>query len=495
MLLSILRKNKSLEAKRNPSLERNRFAKILIYFMVAFWAAYLIFFGVMLPFAFESGFPSMEPYHILNKGMLFLLVTDFLLRFVLQRPPAQEIKPYLLMPVSRKKLLNTYLIQIALNPFNLFWFFLLAPFAAITIWKFYGALGVFSYLLGMWLLLVLNNYWHLICRTLLQERTLYLLLPVGIYTIIALLEFLPDKSWISTFSMDLGEAFIKTNIAVLAAVTLFTTAAALLYRSLQLKLLYNELSKVADTKSENNFKFSFLERYGEVGEYMRLEMKLCLRNKTVRNQVRMGLLIMLMFSCLLAFTDAYDGTNMIRFICIYNYAVLGIMTLSQLLSFEGNYLDGLMSRKESIFTLLRAKYYIHVAVLLIPLLFMFIPIYKEKITLLMAIAYFCFTAGFVFFLLFQLAVYNQKSTPLNSPIMQGNKGGSLAQGLITGACFGIPLLVNQLLFVFFSEEVSLLIMMAIGLILVATHTLWMRNIYKRFMKRRYQNMEGFRNTR
>ena len=54
MLLSIIRQNQKLAAKRNPAFDRNRFAKFLIYFMVAFWAAYLIFIGVMLSFAFED---------------------------------------------------------------------------------------------------------------------------------------------------------------------------------------------------------------------------------------------------------------------------------------------------------------------------------------------------------------------------------------------------------------------------------------------------------
>lgn len=38
MLLSIIRQNQKLAAKRNPAFDRNRFAKFLIYFMVAFWA-------------------------------------------------------------------------------------------------------------------------------------------------------------------------------------------------------------------------------------------------------------------------------------------------------------------------------------------------------------------------------------------------------------------------------------------------------------------------
>lgn len=37
--------------------------------------------------------------------------------------------------------------------------------------------------------------------------------------------------------------------------------------------------------------------------------------------------------------------------------------------------------------------------------------------------------------------------------------------------------------------------MAVGGLLTATHNLWIKNIYNRFMKRRYDNMEGFRDSR
>lgn len=44
-----------------------------------------------------------------------------------------------------------------------------------------------------------------------------------------------------------------------------------------------------------------------------------------------------------------------------------MIILSQLMSFEGNYIDGLMSRKESIMSLLKAKYYIYTIGEIVPL--------------------------------------------------------------------------------------------------------------------------------
>jgi hypothetical protein len=65
--------------------------------------------------------------------------------------------------------------------------------------------------------------------------------------------------------------------------------------------------------------------------------------------------------------------------------------------------------------------------------------------------------------------------------------------IIMAGFFG-PILVIRLFSALFSESTSLLIILIVGLVFTLTHPLWMRNIYKRFMKRRYENMEGFRSS-
>ena len=115
MLLLDLRKHQKLANKRHPSFEQNRFGKFFLYFGVIFWIAYLIFASILLSFLFEDIFPNMEPYHIMNQGLIYIMIIDFLSRFALQRTPAQEMKPYLLLPIKKNKLLNAYLLQSGLK--------------------------------------------------------------------------------------------------------------------------------------------------------------------------------------------------------------------------------------------------------------------------------------------------------------------------------------------------------------------------------------------
>lgn len=494
-LYKIIKRNQKLAAKRNPAFDTNRFAKFLMYFMAVYWAAILLFLGVMLPLMFEGIVPNMEPYHIMNQGFLYVMFADFLIRFMGQPAVAQELKPYLLMPVKKNRLIDTFLIQSGLSGFNFIWFFTYVPFAFLTVIRFYGFGGMFLYLLGIWLLFVLNNYWYLLCKMLMSEKTIWYLLPVAVYGALGCAEFLLDGLPVSRFTMNLGEGFIEGNPLSFLFVLAIIVALFVLNREIQKKLLYDEISKVKDTKMKHVSEYKFLDRYGEVGEYIRLELKLIARNKTVKAQFRMAFIIMIGFSMVVAFTDVYDGTGMITFICAYNYLLLPIMTLGQVMTFEGNYIDGLMSRKESIYNLLRAKYYLTTLIIVVPLFFMLFPVYKGKITLLMAFAYLVFTVGVVFFLLLQLAVYNTRTLPLNSTIMKSNKSSTTAQMIIMGLAMGIPLILDSLLTALFSETIAYTLLMVIGLAFITTHNLWIKNIYNRFMKRRYENMEAFRSSR
>ena len=241
-----LRKHGKLAEKRNPMYEKSKFGKFWMYFMFVFWAGYLIFFGTTFAFAFDGG--ATEAYHVMNSGLIFVLVLDFLIRLPFQKTPTQEVKPYLLLPIKRNRLIDFLLIRSGLDGFNLFWLFLFVPFSIITVTKFYGISGVLTYCIGIWLLMVFNNYWFLLCRTLMGERIWWLALPVVVYGGIAAALFIPDNSPLFDCFVNLGEGFITGNIlsfiGVLAAIALMW----FINRTLMQKLIYNELNKVEDTR-------------------------------------------------------------------------------------------------------------------------------------------------------------------------------------------------------------------------------------------------------
>ena len=488
-----LRKLRKIADKRHPMYDQNRFAKYFMGFAVALWLVYLVMFGVLFIPMFRELFPSMEPYHIFNKGMVYLLMADFLMRFTMTKLPVQEIKSLILLPVGKNRVLRAYLLMNGMSFNNRIWMFMLVPFGFGTLFKYFGFVGVLGFLVGYWLLMLLNNYWYIVCRTLMNQHILYVLIPIAVYGLLLVGLLVPETNYIGNFCMEVGEGFFlwewEVFIGLIATISLMFD----LCHFLQKRVVYKELSKTEMVKKIKKVsEYKFLDRFGEVGEYMRLEIKLLTRNKVPRSQFYMGLGIMLMFSAMLSFTDVYDGTFMRYFITVYNFAVLGVLVLSQTMSYEGNYLDGLMSRKESILNLLRAKYYVQCSLLFVPLLIMVLPITEGKLSLLSALACFFLTSGFTFWVLMQLAVYNKLTLNLNTKLTGKNSGGNFFQTMIIMAGFFGPVIIIQPLITLLNETTAMLIILGIGLAFTLTHPLWLRNIYKRFMARRYENMEGFR---
>ena len=320
MIFNELRKHGRLAAKRHPMYEKNKVAKIFGYVMGAFWAGYLIFFGTTFAFGFSDMVPNREPYHVMNGVVLiFILALDFLLRVPFQKTPTQEVKPYLLLPVKRNRVIDFLLIRSGLSLFNLFWLFLFVPFSFITITKFFGTIGVITYLIGILLLIIANNYWYLLCRTLISERIWWILLPIVFYGGTGCLLLIPQDSPLFYFFMDLGDGYIQGDILYFLGTILVIILLWLINRKIMSGLIYAELSKVDDTRIKHVSEYKFFERYGEVGEYMRLELKMLLRNRRCKGSLRSITIVVIAFSTLLSFSSVYDGNVMTSFICVYNF--------------------------------------------------------------------------------------------------------------------------------------------------------------------------------
>ena len=490
-----LRRHGKLAAKRHPMYEKNKFGKFWMYFMAVFWAGYLIFFGTTFAFALDE--ESREPYQIINGVLIIILALDFLMRFPFQKTPTQEIKPYLLLPVRRSRLIDFLLLRSGLAGFNFIWLFFFVPLAVINVSRYYGAAGVLTYCAGIWLLMMLNNYWFLLCRTLMNERIWWVFLPIVFYAGIGCALFIPDESPLFDWSVTFGEGFVTGNPLYFLGLIVAIALLWLVNRKVMQGLVYSELNKVEDTtvKVRNVSEYRFLDRYGEIGEYMRLELKLLLRNKICKASLRSIIIVVLAFSGLLGFTDIYDSTGMKNFIMVYNYVIFGTLFISNIMGYEGNYIDGLMSRKESIYALLRAKYILYSLAILLPFLLMIPAMVMGKLTVLSCLAWGIFTAGAVYFCLFQLAVYNNRTIDLNTKLTNRQNMGTGLQNLITFAAFGLPLMLNLLLTVLMGETGTNIVLTVIGAGFILTSRFWLKNIYHRFMRRRYKNMEGFRDSR
>ncbi|MCQ2095502.1 MAG: DUF5687 family protein [Bacteroidaceae bacterium] len=493
-LFRLINKNKNLAAKRHPMFEKNRAMKVFTYIFIAFWACYLIFFGFLFANVIEDG--KTEPYDVINGGLIIFLMIDFVTRFGMQETPAQEIRPYKLLPIPEDFLHNVFLLRIGLCGYNFFWFFFFVPFGFVSVAMLpcYTLLNFLGYMLGIWLMFVLNAYWYLFWRTLINHHTAYWLIPIAVYAAMVFLGMM-EGEWLMDFSRNLMRGCINGNVLSYLAILALIAICFFVNRCFQKRFVYYEIARVEKILKVKSSEMSFLNRFGEVGEYLKLELKSIRRNAVVRKQFITGIICTVMLCSLFAFTDAYDNQPFMRsFVCVYCFSALGVITLTSVMGAEGNYIDGLMSRKESVLSLLKAKYYFNCMMMILPILFCIMPLAEGKMTIYEALGCFFFSMGVIFPFLFQLAVYNDTTVHLNEKMTRGGKS-TKAQIIVSLVALFFPMGLMYILMIVLDAMMAGIIMAAIGLVGTIAHPLWLKNIYKRFMNRRYENMAGFRATR
>jgi hypothetical protein len=490
-LFKLLRRQRNLAERRDPIFEANKAAKWLIGITMAFMIVYLIMIAILLALT-ANDTRRYTAIEFIMAVSPFIMLLDYWVRFLVQQTPSQIIKPYVTLPIPKYTCIDSFIITSLFNWGNTIWFTLLIPYCLMSVVFSYGFFASISLLLLFYIMILADSQWYSIIRTLTSRHTLWWLLPIGLSVAIISPWIIVDFDFLLKFYAGIGTGIESGN--VLPHFIALTVLVLLVYvnRKLQYNNVMLELGKIGDTAPAKVYDFKVLNRLGVLGEYLKLEVKLLSRNKNPRKGFIGATAIIIVISAIISFTEIYDTQFMTNFWCIYNFVIYAAMLLIRVMSYEGNYIDVLMVHKENILKLLTSKYYFFCLLLILPFLLMLPMVIVGKWDMLMLVSYGIFTAGFQHFLLLQLAVYNNKPMPLNEKFIgKGGVDNNYIQTAEAMMVFFFPLVTISILESLLSNTHAWLFMMAIGLAFIATHKLWLRNIYNRLMKRKYKNMESF----
>ncbi|MDD4534534.1 MAG: DUF5687 family protein [Prevotella sp.] len=490
-LFRLLRRHRELSEKRDPIYEANKAAKWLVGISFTFMIAYMLMFAVILAMGANESKTLTSPEFIMAALPVILLI-DYWFRYISQQTPAQIVKPYVLLPIPRYTTVDCFILRSLFNWGNTIWFTILIPFCMMSVLFSYGLLTSLSIMLLYYIITLADSQFYSITRTLVINKMLWWILPISASVLLITPGLILGFDDFFIFYSNIGTGLENGNIIPHVVALVILIGLVEINRRVQYHSIWDELGKQKDTSPKTIHKLSFLERYGDMGEHLKLEVKSLLRNKNPRKSFISSIAVIVVISLLITFTEVYDTSFMTNFWCIYNFVIFAVMMLVKVMSFEGNYIDVLMVHKENILKLLTAKYYFYCGLLILPFILMLPMVFVGKWSILMLLSYGLFTAGFQHFTIMQLAVYNNKKIPLNEKfISKGGVDNNYIQMLEVIGTFIIPITLIQILETFLGTTYAWFTMMAIGVGFIAAHRLWLRNIYNRWMKRRYKNMESF----
>lgn len=492
MIQQTLQQHQWKAFRRHSMFGRNKGVRIFLFILFGILALYLLGLGFLLNNVLVEIVPGAKAIDTFNSFLLYLFLGDFLLKFALKKSQSMQIAPYLTLPIKRNRLFDFLLIKEFSNVWNLYWLFLIIPFSISAIMPFYGFGSAFIYWVFFYLLCVSNSLLARICDNLFNQHWAFLLLPIGVALVIPGLDFgvgIDFESYMQAF----GELILQKDVLVWLALIIVLLV---LWKMNHLQMraeIYRGMQGEKVTKASAFSGFAFLDRLGEIGEFINLELKMITRGKRLRTQMFMTFFFVA-YAIFQLYTNKMIQENFFMnvFWSVLMIGFFGMVMGQFIFTAESASFDGLMARNHSLLNVLRAKYLLYTIVSVVVLLVFLIPAYHGKLSFLLVISSFFFAIGLMYFGIFQNAVYNKSYIDIFESGFFNWKGTSSNMLLVAMLVMIVPIALVAILGALTSRTVACYFMLVSGVAFTVTADRWLKWTHRRFLKRKYQNMEGFR---
>ena len=491
MLAQTLRKHQWLAYRRHAMFGRNRAIKVIIYILIGFFGLYFLALGLLLNELLLEMMPDVRPIDAFNGWLLYIFLWDFLLKYMLKKNQSMQILPYLSLPIKRIKLFNFLLNKEFASIWNFYLLFLVLPFACFSIPPYYGWGMALLYVLFFYAMSQIISLGVRLVNDLSMRTSWYALIPMGLVAIVGgmgIFGYLPIEPYMKAF----GTALLKGSYVIWAAIPLAYVLLRLACLRCMRTGLYHEAQQFKVSRIASYTGLSFLESFGEVGRFMIMEIKMILRAKRIKTSI-FGMVYIVVFGVGGLYLEVYANNSFTATLLpLMGIGAVGLIMGQFLFAAESASFDGLMARNHSMRNSLKAKYYLYVACASVTALLFILPVCHGKMTLFGLIANYFYVTGIFFLLIFQNAVYNKGYIDIFEKGMFSWQGVSGNMMVVTMLTMFMPVVVVLLISSFFSQTIANLFMLGTGLLATIASPAWLSWTYKRFLKRKYKNMEGFR---
>ncbi len=342
--------------KRSKNFEKSLIIKIFIGLGILVMLLYAIGIGTSLFFGLKKGFPDNDPWQVLNNYIIYWFFAELILRYMIQKMPVLTIKPLLILPISKKKIIHYGLGKSLLSVFNFVLLFILLPYSIVLLIKGYAVLNVLAWFFGVMMISYTLNF----IIFLVNKNDTYF------YTILAVLLSLIALEYYDVFKISVfaGTAFnyLATHAyAIVIPITTLISSYLLSYNHLEKNINLDDLEvKSKDVKTTD---LSWLDRFGDVAPFLKNDLKLIWRNVRPRKTVISGAIFLFyaLYFIMMKKNGVKSGMNNPYMMAFAMMFVTGgfAMTFGQLVpSWDSEYYKLLMSQNIKYKTYLESKWYL-----------------------------------------------------------------------------------------------------------------------------------------
>ena len=489
MSLSVFLSHQWLSFWRGRNANKSLVLQIIIgifYLLIFLEVAGL---GIALPFLLKETMPGKDPIVLFTSYIIYYFLIGLLFRFQMQELPSLSIQPYLTQNIPRKMMLRFLNVRSLVHIINFLPLFVFIPFTIVVITPAYGTVVAVCFLITMFALVINNHFLNMYIKRKSISNSWYLL---GILLLIAALKGL-DYLKVLSFEKTSSSVFIfllHHPLLCIIPVALATATFLINNQYLRSHLYIEELvseKKLAATKD-----YSFLNKYGNMGDMIALELKMIFRNKRPRSTVIISAVILLYG---FMFYPKYVQSESYTAIFLFALIITGIFISNYgqfLFAWQSSHFDGMMTYNINMRQYIKAKYALFLVVCSTQFVLASFYGFMSWRILPIQLAAFLYGIGVNSFVTIYAATYNYRYLNLTksaSMNFQGIGGVQWLQSLLFA--FG-PALIFYVLNRFLGFWVAIISISAMGIIGLACKEMLIDWLSVQFNIRKHRILEGFR---
>ena len=445
--------------------------------------------GVLLPYILQDYFPDQDPIPLFTSYLVYYFLVGLLLRFQLQELPSMSIQPYLTKNIPRKMMLRFLNVRSLIHVINFLPLFIFIPFTVVDIRPAYGTFASGCFLVAMFALVINNHFLNMYIKRKTINNARWLLF------MLLLIAGLKGMDYINILSLEkistrLFTLFLQYPVLCLVPIAIAFGTFLINNNYLRKHLYLEELVSERKLKSGNTY--SFLDRFGDVGDMMALDLKLIFRNKRPKSLVILSAVFLLYG---LLFYPKYIETGNDTMLFLFALIITGLFISNYgqfLFAWQSNHFDGMMTYNTNMQQYIKAKFLLFVIVCTAQVLIAgFYGLMSWRIIPVQLAAY-IYCIGVNSFITIYAATFNYKYLDLSKSASMNFQGIGALQWIQSLAISFGPVLLFFLLDKFFGFWPAIIGISIPGLAGLIFHQHLIKWLAVQFLRRKHKLLEGFR---
>jgi hypothetical protein len=445
--------------------------------------------GLALPYLINEYMPDKEPVSVFCSYIIYYFLIGLLIRFQLQDLPSLSIQPYLTQNIKRSKMLRFLNTRSLVHVINFLPLFVFIPFTVVEIVPKFGTVAALCFLVSIIALVYNNNFLNMYIKRKSASNSFWF---ITIILTIAMLKALDYFKLLSFEKTSAGIFLFLLNYPVFCMIPLVIAATTFYINNSYLRshLYIEEL--VNDTKIKTGKNFAFLNKLGDTGDIIALDLKLIFRNKRPKSLVILSGVILL-YGFL--FYPQYLRSESYSMLFLFALLITGLFISNYgqfLFSWQSSHFDGLMTSNINMYQYIKAKFSLFITVCTLQFLIASLYGFISWKIIPIQTAAFLWCIGVNTFITIYAATYNYKYLNLSRSASMNFQGIGALQWLQSlGISFG-PVLIFFLLNKFIGFWAAIIGISSVGIAGLLFKEIIIVWLVKQFTLRKHKILEGFR---